>query len=210
MRFRPILLFVVFAAGFAPASRASDDARFSKTLAFADFAQTGLARLNSDQLAALDALVRRDLVAAEFVTKTPRAARFSQRLSADERRVAGLTLLSEPELAQLDLQVERLMPAPRSSTTTPYTTGGTNAVPSVTLRRAPEIHGEVTLLYGAGSGGFSEMGGSLVVSVEDPAHHMAIAVGYSELHTKGGYLRRDCRDGFSRFDDLGLATGFGP
>ena len=61
-------------------------------------------RLTSDQIAVIDALIRRDL-AAQLTPRrgdAPPAARFSQRLSDDERRNAGLAALSGPEIERLD------------------------------------------------------------------------------------------------------------
>jgi hypothetical protein len=49
---------------------------------------------------------------------------------------------------------------------------------------------------GWGSGGYSEMGGSMVVDYYDPAHNLDILMGYSEVHTKGPAYYRNCPDGF--------------
>jgi hypothetical protein len=54
------------------------------------------------------------------------------------------------------------------------------------LRRAPEIHGSITLLYGQGSDGYSERGGAMVLTYDDPSG-ISLAVGYSEIRTKGGH-----------------------
>src|SRR5882724_1394380 len=83
---------------------AAEDIRLSKTLALGEFADAGLQHLTSDQIAILDALVRRDMAANLRVpaAKETRAARFTQRLSADERKNAGLTLLTADQLVRLD------------------------------------------------------------------------------------------------------------
>ena len=60
------------------------------------------------------------------------------------------------------------------------------------LQRGPEIHGSITLLYGQGSGGYSERGGSMVLTYEDPSG-ISLAVGYSEIKTEGGHFYRDYR-----------------
>lgn len=199
MRFRFLLSSValIAALAFAGAVRADDLPRFSKTLSAAELSSVGVARLSSDQLAILDALVRRDLERSRFASREPRAARFSDRLTADERRNAGIDQFPDAERTALDAAVERLITPPPAAGGTARYAGG-YSVPNVKLRREPEIHGSLTLLYGVGSGGYSEYGGEMVLTYEDPADRFAVAVGYSELHTKGGYYYRNCRDGFFR------------
>jgi hypothetical protein len=187
----------------------AEDVRLSQTLAPAEVANAGLQRLTSDQIAILDALVRRDMAANSRVasTKETRAARFSQRLSADERKNSGLTLLTSDQLARLDDYVARLSaPADASVSSGAAGSSGNSVVSATILRRAPEIHGMISLMYGVGSGGYSERGGAMVLSYEDPSG-FALAVGYSEVRTKGGYgyLTGDCRDRF--YGGPGLIDG---
>lgn len=218
MKFRTLLLVVLLASGFSAVSRAQEDVRFSKAIAATEFSQIGLGRLSSDQLASLDALVRRDLAIADRTdpAKHPRPARFSDRLSTNERTLAGLNRLSDTELASLDAAVQRLTPPPRGAWLAANAPAAPTTIYSEPLKRGPEIHGSFTLMVGAGSHGYSEYGGAMVVSVEDPQHHLAFAVGYSELHTKGGYPWRYCYDpygygyGYSRFDSLGLSAALEP
>jgi len=66
-------------------------------------------------------------------------------------------------------------------------------ITTMTLRRQPEIHGSISLMYGAGSGGYNEYGGAVTLSYEDP-NGFALAVGYSEIRSNGGYYYRDWRD----------------
>jgi len=203
MKLRPIVfvaLFTIF-AGFASAS---DDARLSQTLSPAELSAAGLNRLTSDQIAVLDALVRRDaVIAATIRFKTPRPARFSQRLTADERHNAGLDQLGELQIANLDHYVDRFSdPTPVDSSPVAGTSSSASRTADLSaksLRRPPEIHGMISLLYGVGSGGYSERGGAMVLSYEDPANHFAIAVGYSEVHTKGGYRYGYCGDDFGSY-----------
>ena len=70
-----------------------------------------------------------------------------------------------------------------------------------TLRRAPEIHGMISLTFGMGSGGYSERGGAMVLTYDDPSG-ISLAVGYSEIRTKGGYFLRDYhyRDRYRGFE----------
>jgi hypothetical protein len=191
------LSLLVFTSG---ALQAAEDVRFSKTLSADESAALGVAQLSSDQLAVLDALVRRDIDRADYVAKQSRAQRFSQRLSENERRNAGLDTLAEAQLAELDRTVERLMPPPRTGQT--FVASGSKAgpysVPSVKLRREPEIHGAVTLMVGVGSHGYSEYGGAAEFTYYDPTNKFALTVGYAETHAKGGHSGRVCYDPFWR------------
>ncbi len=178
---------------------AADDIRLSRTLVPDEFAAAGLAQLSSDQIAVLDALVRRDIADSQRVTRTKetRAARFSERLTADERKNAGLTVLAPEQVAQLDNFVARLT-SPEAGGNGQFVSSGagrTEVFTDRTLRRAPEIHGSFSLMYGVGSGGYSERGGAMTLSYEDPSG-LSIAVGYSEVHSKGGFYRDYCRNGF--------------
>jgi hypothetical protein len=175
---------------FITAASASEDVRLSRTLIPAEYEDSGLKQLTSDQIAILDALVRRDTeeLARPAPANEPRAERFSERLSADERKNAGLTLLSPAELVKLDAYIARLT-APIGSSSGSFVSGKGTSQPWIaekSLRRAPEIHGSITLLYGQGSGGYSERGGAMVLTYDDPSG-VSVAVGYSEIKTKGGH-----------------------
>lgn len=176
----------------SPARAASQ--RFSATLEPVEAAQTGLFRLSSDQVAVLDALVRRDTITvANASAAHPVAARFSQRLSADERRNAGLTLLSETELARLDAHVEGFSRpvAPGAVSATLATPAAAPASPTaVQWKQEPEIHGAISFMVGGGSHGYSEYGGAMEVTYFDPAHGFEISAGYAEVHTSGGTCYR--------------------
>src|SRR5262245_27601603 len=90
---RWISIALLLLAGVARGN--GNDTRFSQTLNADDRAASGLTRLSSDEVAVIDALVRRDTVAKAGSTnsdKTP--TNFSDRLTADERRTAGLLKLS--------------------------------------------------------------------------------------------------------------------
>lgn len=199
---------------------ASEDLRLSRTLIPAEYEDSGLKQLTSDQIAVLDALVRRDteVLSRPAPANKPRAERFSERLSADEQNNAGLTLLSGSELAKLNAYVARLT-APIGSPSGSFASGGGTSQPWIaekTLRRPPEIHGSITLLYGQGSGGYSERGGAMVLTYDDPSG-ISVAVGYSEIRTKGGYgpYYRDYYDyhrrpfGLGGYHDRSFGTGLG-
>lgn len=192
------------------ASAASTDSvatsRFSQSLATGDRTAAGLDRLSSDQVAVLDALVRRDLAAQAAPRRAdapPLAARFSQRLSADERRNAGLGALTETELPQLELFVERRISAALGQVLLAPPT----FVPlSVRARvaeakpKTPEIHGSFTLGMGFGKG-YSEKFGGMTLTYEDPVRNFAVSFSYAESHIKGAvpYYARDPLYDLDRF-----------
>lgn len=206
---RFILFFAALCALRAGMFGAEPETRFSKTLAPTELSAAGLGQLSSDQLAVLDALVRRDIAAARFVSKQPRAARFSARLTADERRNAGVDLLNESEVAALDASVERLIvpPAPAGG----FSTGGANgpySVPSLKLRRDPHIETHMAAMVAVGSEGYSAFGAGVEVSYVNPDNDFGISLSYSELHEKGGSPYRYYYDRYG-YDRYGYGLGYG-
>lgn len=188
-------LLAVGLIAVAPATGRAADARFSQTLTAGEFTDAGLKRLSSDQIAVLDALVRRDLANQSATARSdpPPAVRFSQRLTADERRVAGLTLLTEAELTRLDACVDRHATA---SLARVLLAPPSFVPPSLRLRpaetkTAPEVHGSFSLGMGWSKGGYSERTGSMNLNYEYPVHGLSVSVGYSETHAKGPAIYRD-------------------
>lgn len=178
--------------------------RISSSLSPAERTATGINRLTSDQVAVLDALYRRDLVAQSAPRRAdtpPLSPRFSERLSADERRNAGVTQLTEDELSQLDALAERYGTASLARTLLAPPTfvpvGMRARVAETEVRnKGPEVHGSFTLGFGMGKGGYSERFGGMSLTYEDPVHNFAIGFSYTETHVKGGngtypYLMRD-------------------
>ena len=189
------MLFVrgllALAPAVAPAAEAAALARFSQSLATPDRSAAGLDRLSSDQLAVLDALVRRDLVAqsAPRRTDTPAPpARFSERLSDDERRNAGLAALTAAELARLDACAERnanaILARTLLSPPTFVPLSVRARVAETTKATGPEIHGSFTLGLGVGKG-YSERFGGMTLTYEDPVRNFAVSFSYTESHLKG-------------------------
>lgn len=184
---RPLLLALACACAVLPAARAVEG-RFSQTLSAAELRETGAERLNSDQLAVIDALVRRDL-AAQLTPRrdeAPAAARFSQRLSDDERRNAGFTTLTPAELQRLDAVIGRYDVAALAPTLLAppvFAPTGMRLRPVETRAAGPEIHGSISLSYGVGKG-YDERTGGMTLSYEDPVRGFSVAVGYSESHIK--------------------------
>lgn len=185
-------LWRVFALGglviAAAAAGRAQEARFSQKLTATEQTAIGLEKLSSDQLAVLDALIRRDeKMYAKPDAAHPPPARFSQRLSADERKSTGLDLLTEAELTRLDALVEQ------------YRTGNLPSVAAESVSTvmqselkgpAPEIHGMISFTYGEGRGGSSEKGGAMLLNYDDPAHGFSLLMGYGEMHARGPFLGR--------------------
>jgi hypothetical protein len=167
----------------------------------------GLTRLSSDEIASLDALVRRD-IASRITTNAEPApgTTFSQRLSADERRVTGVASLTENEVAKLNALVDAHAAArlARTLLAPPVFLARKSRIQPEETKTQPEIHGSFTLAYSWGSGGYSAKTGAMVLSFEDPKRRFSISVGYSETHVKyddgadGEYIRRGPPDAFER------------
>jgi hypothetical protein len=189
------------------------DLRFSQTLTAEDRAAAGLSKLSSDEVAVIDALVRRDTSARAGSTNNDKLeATFSQRLTARERDTAGLPKLSATELPKLDALVDRQQNAKlaRVLLAPPVYLSRSRVTPAET-KKEREIHGSYSLSYGFGSGGYSEKTGSMVLNFEDPARGYSISIGYSESHIKGGrgYYRDPFYDPL-RGGPLETATPFQP
>jgi hypothetical protein len=196
------MLLVCTLLAAAPVGAASAEgvanSRFSQSLSTADRTAAGLDRLTSDQVAVLDALIRRDLTTQATPRRAdapPLPARFSQRLTDDERRNAGLGPLTETELAQLEIFVER-----RISATLAHTVLAPPSFVPLSVRarvaeakpKTPEIHGSFTLGMGFGKG-YSEKFGGMTLTYEDPVRNFAVSFSYAESHIKGAapYYVRD-------------------
>lgn len=174
---------------------AASDTRFSQALAAEDRTACGLTRLTSDQVAVIDALVRRDTLRMGSASTPPAGASaptpttFSQRLSADERRTAGITTLAEAEVARLNALVERFQGARLArSLLSPLATVGPSPsrVRSEDTKPERKIHGSFSLSYGWGKGGYSEKTGSMMLYYDDPEGRFSVSVGYTESQVKGG------------------------
>lgn len=174
-------------------ARAQDELRFSTSLGAEERAAAGLTRLDADRVAVIDALVRRDS-SRPAVAGAP--ADFSARLTADERRTAGIDTLTAAERARLDAAVARHQSARAARSLQAPLVLAAPRGRITTEERRPErgMHGAFSLSYTFGRGGYSERTGSILLTHEDPASGLSLAIGYSETHVKGPapyYLARD-------------------
>jgi hypothetical protein len=192
-----VLCFLAFLTSSATAAT---ETRFTRSLTQAQIEQVGLEKLNSDQLAVLDALIRRDTdTRASGHGSKLLSLRFSQRLSPDEMLNSGLAALPDAQRVSLDAMIEQYA-RPALAVSSGTSAPGTVLV-SKNLERPLEIHGSFSLMYGQGSGGYSEYGGAMTLTYEDPLRGFAIGVGYSELHSSGGNGYRFYRNGYRRDHD---------
>lgn len=189
MKLRAVLLALAFAivgplAGFAA------EGRFSQSLTVNELVETGMNRLSSDQVAVIDALVRRSPT-----DSAKPSARFSERLSDDERRAAGFATMSDAQVAKLDVLVARH--AADSSARAlfgPLVIAPSNRPVRVAeAKPASDVHGSFFFSMGWGKGGYSEKSGGVTLNYEDPARRFALSVSYAETHVKGPgpYIYRD-------------------
>jgi hypothetical protein len=169
-------------------------ARFSHTLNAAEREEVALERLTSDQMAVLDALIRRDISNRGRRTESTPAV-FSQRLTPDEFKNAGLTVFTGPQLLKLDGWVERYTAAglARTLLAPPVYVARSRPVEPREDKAERKIHGTFTLQMGWGSGGYSERTGAVDLRMDDPKGRYSIQVGYAvtEIKNGSGYYRDD-------------------
>ena len=187
MSFWRILALGCLLTAIAPCSP-GQDGRFSKTLTASEQTDAGLGRLSVDQLAVLDALIRRDeKINATPDVAHPAPARFSQRLSPEERASAGLDSLSEAELTRLDALVQQRVFGNLSPLVAKAARPALQPEPS---GPAPEIHGVISFTFGGGRGGYREKSGFMMLDYQDPAHGLELLVGYGESRISGPLIGR--------------------
>lgn len=171
------------------AARAAET-RFSATLTPEERVATGVDRLSSDQVGALDALIRRESV-PRAKSRASGPARFSERIPAEERHAAGLDSLSAVELARLDKRFERTLSPPVGSLATTESFSSPRTFLPESRARSPEIHGSFSAWYGTGSGGCSERGAGMTVGYFDPFRRFSAVVSYSVSKVNGTAHYRD-------------------
>jgi len=180
--------FLVALLGFIAAVHHASafESRFTDSLTPTDQAAIGLGQLTSDQRAALDAQVLKEVTAARQGDVTAFAKTFTQRRSLAQADAAGLAALTDTERAQLDALVARAIAVRPTVTFIPHSRARPDGeVPVVIAPKRAELHGEVTLTYGASSGGGSFYGGSLTTTYRDPKDRFTVSITYAEYHGKG-------------------------
>jgi hypothetical protein len=161
---------------------------FTRALSAAERAAIGADQLSPAQLARLDGLVERDIRLARDGDVGGFARTFTQRLTAGERTAAGLGHLTAAQRARLDAFVARAIatPPPPDAEFTYQPRPAAPASAAVVPTKPPglEVHGDVSLTVGGGSGG-SFYGTALDLFLTDPNGKYTIALGFSTWHGSG-------------------------
>jgi hypothetical protein len=178
-----LLLAGWLAVAVAVAAAAPGVYLFSGSLAPAERTACGVDRLSLQQVAALDDLVRRE---SAVVAGAPAAVpQFSRRLDPAECRAAGLDRLTPAQVARLDGLVSRWLAADEPVA---FASGGGTLYPAGAKAAAnqarSEIHGTITLEYGAGSGGYSERTGAIDLFYAPPGSRFSFGFGYADSLVK--------------------------
>ena len=201
-------LLALICSLFAASLFAGETPRFSQSLTAEQRTTTGIDRLSSDQVAALDALARLDArqsVAAahkaEVAAKKPAGpakeaaepeaahAAFSQGLSVAQRRAAGLDTLTAEQQTAVDALVSQ-----QSATGTVRYEPTTSSVEAVEFfPNRYEVHGEVGFSIGGGSGGYSSREAWMSTTLLDTktGTEFSVAVAAGREKWKGPYRYRN-------------------
>lgn len=178
--------------GEPAAATPAAEVRFSQTIGTPERPSFGLDRLSADQIAVLDALIRRDTTLRSRVNADANAPEvFSRRITPDELRLTGLDTLPADTLARLDAAIARRQTAVLAPflLSPPVYLARPGRIETREQKRERELHGTFSLSYGWGKGGYSEKTGAMTVTMEDPDRGLAVSVGYSESHIKGPGVR---------------------
>lgn len=180
---RARFLVPVFAAllAFAGSARAAGGG-FIATLSSAQQTAAGLVHLSADEQTTLNTLVAREVSLARQGNVKAFAGTFSSRRKPAETTAAGLDRLAPDEIAQLDQLVANAIAAGPTQPVLPQ------RLKSKDVARAEnrlEIHGQVTLAYGWGSGGREMRAGSLYTEIYDKQTGMTLGLGYSQVSGDG-------------------------
>ncbi len=163
-------------------------ARFSESLSPADWKAAGFANLSTEQLATLDGMIQRDVDSARQGDVVAFAKSFTDRRTPEERERAGLNRLSEIERAKLDSIIAGVIATRPAVAFVPHPATKGMAKEIATGPRPWEVHGQVSMFVGGGSGGRSFYGGDFDVWATDPTGHITVGVGASDIRGKGwGY-----------------------
>jgi hypothetical protein len=161
---------------------------FTRTLSAGERAAIGAGQLSPAQLARLDGLVDRDIRLARDGEVGGFASTFTQRLTARERSAVGVDRLTAAQVARLDALVARAIatPPPPEAEFAWQPRPAAPASAAVVPTKPPglEVHGDVSLTVGGGSGG-SFYGTALDLLLTDPNGKYTIALGFSTWHGSG-------------------------
>lgn len=179
-----LMALLCAATGGLAASEPAPASATSASLSPADQETMGLAGLSAAELEALNAAIAREVTLAHEGAVTGFAGTFLSRRTPEERAMSGLDRLSAEQQSQLNAHVARRL-AQRSLARWPgyQPPPPRTDEPVVAAPAGLEVHSQVSVSYGGGSG-TRVYGGRMNVRVDDPKHRFSISVGYSEFHTE--------------------------
>lgn len=179
---RPMLrrLVVVASLLFASVLNAAEGG-FIATLSEQQQTDAGLIRLSAEQQLALNRLVAREVGLARQGGVTAFAGTFLSRRKPEERAAAGLDQLTAAERDVLNQAVAAAIAAKP----VPVTLTRRLRDKELAANRRLETRGEVTFVYGRGSGGRDLVGGSVYTEVYDRETGISLGVGVSRYEGNG-------------------------
>jgi hypothetical protein len=201
-RFPAMIRALVILAAFSAAIAARAEVQFTQNLSPAEWKEAGFARLSTDQMTALDALIQRDVDAARQGDVVGFAKSFTERRTPDEWRRGGIDHLTPAERVKLDAIVAAAIATRPAVAFIPRPAAAGAAKEIKTAPRPWEVHGQVSMFVGAGSGGRSFYGGDFDVWATDPTHRITVGVGASEIRGKGFGYGYGCGRGPGRLGEL--------
>lgn len=179
---------------------AAESPRFSQSISAEQRVAAGLDALTSDEIAAIDALVRlnhRQVGAVEkrrteerspiaaMPEEAAQSAAFVASLSADQKHAAGIDRLSPEQQTNLDGIVAALFaPAEDTVASTAKTVEAVEFFPD-----RWEVHGEFGLSFGFGNHGYRSRAAWLQTSLLDTKTGTEFSVGVATGKEEGDYLR---------------------
>jgi hypothetical protein len=156
---------------------------FSATLSAEQKNSTGLTSLTSAEREALDQLVAAEVGQARQENSSGFDGTFASRRTDEERKQAGLDRLTPAQLTKLNRLVAAAMAASPKPKERPRIKD--SDVFSAPIK--PEVHGEISLTYGRGSGGSDFRAASMWVDYFDPNTGFGLSVGISNFKGNGFY-----------------------
>lgn len=166
-----------------PVSLCAATGGFSATLSAQQKSATGLDTLSGEQRTELDRLISAEVTEARKQEASEFAGTFVSRRSEEERKAAGLDQLTAEQATRLNALVAAAVAASPKPRERPRIKESDVLNPP----RKPEIHGEVSLTYGRGSGGSEFRAASMFVDYFDPNSGFGLSVGITQAKGNGFY-----------------------
>jgi len=156
---------------------------FVSTLSVDQKTAAGLNTLSPEQSAALDRIVAAEVHQARQEDAMEFEGTFVSRRTDEERRTTGLDKLKPDELTKLNGLVAAAVAAGPKPRERPRIRDSD----VFSVKRKPEVHGEISLSYGRVSGGGDFRAASMWVDYFDPNTGLGLGVGISQISGNGFY-----------------------